>query len=70
MTALFRFLSPVFASTLFSIGDPGAIQNAANNMIPYARQVANATAAYNHRTMLLKVMIDARNISGHLFAIG
>src|SRR5262249_15204433 len=70
-TSLLAFLlGAVLASCLLAIGHALRIEDAANDVVADAGQVADATAAHKHDGVLLQVMPFARDISSDLDAVG
>ena len=64
--ALLRRLRPVFASGLPSGVHAGGVQGPANHVVSNTRKVANATAANQNHMVLLKIMVDPRDIGRNL----
>jgi hypothetical protein len=67
-TFLLWLFGPVFGSSLFSILDTECIQGTSDNMIPYTREILNASTTDKNNRMLLKIMSYPRDISSNLYA--
>jgi hypothetical protein len=66
---LLTFLRAVFTSAPFAVSHACAIENAADNMITDARQVSYSSAPDKDGAVFLQVMVDARDIGRHFFAV-
>src|SRR6201986_3493394 len=63
-------LRPVAASGLLAVADALGVQRTANDLVPHAGQVADATAADQHDGVLLQVVPHARNVGSDLDLAG
>src|SRR5262249_55382283 len=68
--SLLRALGPVLRTTLHATLDADRVERAAHHVIADARQVLDAAAADQHQRVLLEVVADARDVGGHLDAVG
>src|ERR671938_932986 len=69
MSALL-LLRAVPAASLLAVADALGVQRAADDLVAHAREVLHTTAAHEHHRVLLQVVTDARDVSGHLDATG
>ena len=70
MFLLGAFLCSITTATLLSSFDSKRIEDAANNMITNAGEVANTSASNQDNGVLLEIVVLSGNISGNLTAIG
>src|SRR5260370_1163173 len=63
-------LGAVLRPALAPPGPPRGVQRAADDVVPDARQVLHTTAPDEHDRVLLQVVADARDVRGHLEAVG
>src|SRR5258708_38625821 len=66
---LLRALGAVFRAALLALAHAGAIQRAADGVIPHAREVLDATATDEHYRVLLKIVAFTADIAGDLVAV-
>ncbi len=69
-SSLLRTLSAVLGTSLLTVFHWSGVQRAAHNVIAYARQVLNATAAHQHNAVLLEVVSFATDVRDDLLAVG
>src|SRR5436190_17830182 len=63
-------LDAVLRAGLLAVGDAGGVERAAHHLVADARQVLHAASAHEHDRVLLEVVTLARNVGGHLHAVG
>src|SRR6266511_188372 len=63
-------LHSVERTALLAVGDPGRIERAANDLVPHARKVLDATASDEHDGVLLEVVPLTGDVAGHLEPVG
>src|SRR6185295_3582014 len=65
-----RPLRAVLGAALLATVDAHRVQRAANDVVTHAREILHAAAADQHDRVLLQVVADARDVGGHLDAVG
>src|SRR4029078_5637626 len=65
-----RPLRAVLRPTLLPTLNSHGVQRAAHDVIAHTGQILDTAAADEHQRVLLQVMADARDVGGHLDAIG
>src|SRR6266404_8727741 len=60
-----RSLRPVLGAGLFAVGNALGIEDAADNVIAHAGQIADAPAAHQHDRVFLEVVPFAGDVRGH-----
>jgi hypothetical protein len=69
ITKSLRSFCTVFTSAPLTAGYAGTIQNAANDVIAHTRQISDAASTNHDHAVLLKVVVDARDVSGNFLAV-
>src|SRR6266404_8095788 len=67
--SLLRLLRPVPAAGLFAVGDAQRIEDAADDLVAYAGEVAHAAAADEDDRVFLQVVSFAGDVSGNFLAV-
>src|SRR5882762_8291913 len=65
-----RTFGAVLGAALPTIADAGAIERAADSVVPYSGQVLDAAAANQYHGVLLQVMTFTADVAGHFVAAG
>jgi hypothetical protein len=55
---------------LLAVSDAEGILGSANDVIPNAREILNASAAYKHHRVFLEVVTDTGYICGNFNTVG
>src|SRR5262249_50727237 len=63
-------LGAVLGTGLFAVGHALRVEHTTDDVVAYARQVADATAADKHDRVLLEVVSFPRDVRGYLNAVG
>src|SRR5271168_1946043 len=63
-------LGAVFRAALLAVGRARRVERAANDVIAHAREILDASAAYEHDRVLLQVVADARDVGRDFFPVG
>ena len=67
---LLGLLSAIERAALHTLGHAGGIKSTADDVVTYARKVANPAAADQHNAMLLQVVADTGYVAGTLNVVG
>src|SRR3546814_19301868 len=70
ISSLLRTLGAVFRTALLTVLDALGIQNAAQDVVADAGQVANTAAANQHHRVLLKVVAFTGDLADHFALVG
>jgi hypothetical protein len=65
-----RPLRAVFRARLLAVSDAEGVLGSANDVIPNAREILDASAAYKDNRVLLKVVTDTGYICGNFNTMG
>ena len=61
---LLRTLRAVEGAALHALGNASSIESAADDVVTYAREIADLAAADQHNRVLLQVVADTRDVAG------